>query len=161
MDGLARTLTFVVCLVLVIPFFVIVSQYARFHDPKLFIGPAIVLVAIAVAALFRPKGFGLDAAGLHIFRPVRSLVFPLQDIRSVMPLTAKELGFGFRTFGSGGFLGYFGRFYYRAYGRVHVFATDRSKIILITLADDRKIIITPDDTQAFMAAFQDLMKKRK
>jgi hypothetical protein len=158
MDSLAKTLTFVVLVILVIPFITIVSQYIRIHEPLLLLGPAIVALVLFITMLYRPKEYLLDAEGLHIIRPMNSVHIPLYKIRSIMPVTTKELGFGLRAFGSGGFLGYFGVFYYRNYGRVMLYATDRSKMLLITLDNDRRIIISPDDTDGFMAAFQEMKR---
>jgi len=158
MDSLAKTLTFVVLVVLVIPFITIISQFARIHDMWLLLGPAVILIGIVVTLLYRPKEYQLDAEGLHIIRPVKPVRIPLYNIRSIMPVTTKELGYGLRAFGSGGFLGYFGVFYYRNYGRITLYATDRSKLLLITLDNDRKIIISPDDTEGFMAAFKEIKR---
>jgi hypothetical protein len=159
MDSLAKSLSFVVFIIILIPLLTIVSVYSKHHDWRILIAPLIVFLALGVATFYRIKGYGLDSEGLHIFRPVGEVKYSLSDIRSVTSVTTKELGFGIRTFGSGGFLGYFGKFYYRNYGHVTLYATDREKMLLITLSDDKKIIISPDDTAAFMNAFHELMKK--
>jgi hypothetical protein len=158
MDGLAKSLSFVVLIVILIPMLTIVSVYSKHHDWRMLIAPAVVFLALGITAFYRTKGYGLDAEGLHIYRPIGEVKYALHNIRSVASVTARDLGFGIRTFGSGGFLGYFGKFYYRNYGHVTLYVTDREKMLLITLADDKKIIISPDDTAAFMAAFHELMK---
>ena len=157
-DSLSKTLTFVVFVVLVIPFITITSQYIRTHDTLLLLGPSVVIVVLFITLLYRPKEYLLDLEGLHIIRPVKQVNIPLHKIRSIMPVTTKELGFGLRAFGSGGFLGYFGIFFYRNYGWVTLYATDRSKLLLITLDNDRRIIISPDDTAGFMAAFNEMKR---
>lgn len=159
MDSLAKSVSLVVVVIVVIPILTIVSVYSKHHDWRMLIAPVIVFLALGITALYRVKAFGLDSEGLHIIRPVGAVKFPLHNIRSITSITSKELGFGIRTFGSGGFLGYFGKFYYRNYGHITLYVTDREKMLLITLADDKKIIISPDDTAAFMAAFQELMKR--
>lgn len=158
-DSLSRTLTFVVIVVLIIPFITIGSQYMKLGDPLLLIGPVITIVALTAVFLYRIKGYGLDAAGLHIDRLVKPVTIPFQSIEGIMPITAKELGLGIRAFGSGGFFGYLGKFYYRTHGWITLYVTDRSKMLLITLAGDRKVIISPDDTAGFIAAFNDLKRK--
>ena len=159
MDDLAKTITFVVCIVLVVPFFVIFNQYRQSHQALMWLGPVVVVLALVTAALFRPKEYTLDSEGLNIVRPIKPIMIPLHSINSVMPVTSKELGFGIRTFGSGGFFGYFGKFYYRNHGTITLYATDRSKMLLITLTNDRKIIISPDDPSGFLTAFNDLKHK--
>lgn len=160
LDGLSKTLSFVVFVILIIPIISIISLYGKSHDAALFIAPAAVVVALFIAFLYRVKGYGLDGDSLSILRPVSTLKYPLHRIRSIRAVTTKDLGFGIRAFGSGGFFGYFGKFYYRNTGAVTLYVTDRSKMLLLTLDDDKKIIISPDDTAAFMAAFQERMKKR-
>lgn len=158
-DSLSRTLTFVVLVVIVIPFITIGKQYLTLHDPLLLIGPVVVVLILAAAALLRVREYGLDTAGLHIVRQVRPVTIPLGNIKGISSITSKELGPGVRALGSGGFLGYFGRFYYRDHGWITLYATDRSKMILLTLTNDRQIIISPDDTAGFVAAFNDLKRK--
>ncbi len=158
LDSMARQITFVVVLIVLIPFFVIFSQYLTLHDQKLLIGPVVVMALLVITALFYVKEYVLDGDGLHIIRPLVNADYPLHRFRSIVPVTSKELGFGIRTFASGGFLGYFGKFYYRKHGHMTLYVTDRMKMLLITLDDDRKIIISPDDTAAFMAAFRELKR---
>ena len=141
-----------------IPFITTVTQYARLHDPRLLLGPGIVIVIIIFALLYRPKEYLLDAEGLHIIRQAKPADFPLHSIRSIMPVTTKELGFGLHAIASGGFLGYFGKYYYRNYGIITLYATDRTKLLLITLDNNRRIIISPDDTAGFMAAFNEMKR---
>lgn len=160
LDGLARTLTFVVFAILVIPILSIISLYHKEHSAVLFIAPAAVIIALLVAMLYRVKGYALDAESLVIERPVADARYPLHRIRSIRAVTTKDLGFGIRTFGSGGFFGYFGKFYYRNTGHITAYVTDRSKMLLVTLDDDKKFIISPDDAAGFMQAFQERMKKR-
>ena len=158
LDSLAKSITFVVCLVIVIPFFTIFMQYKKLNQPLLLLPPAVVTVLLIIVALYRPKGFALSSEGIEVERMAGPVRFPLQAIRSITPVDAKELGFGLRTFGVGGFLGYWGRYRYQHIGAATLFVTDRSKMLLMTLADDRKIIISPDDTAGFMQAFRELKR---
>jgi hypothetical protein len=159
MDNLAKTLTFVVFVVILIPFISIFNLYRKEQNPWILVAPAVIVIVLVIAALYRTKEYSLDGEGLHIHRPIGDAVFPLHRFRSVASVTSKELGFGIRTFGSGGFFGYFGKFYYKKIGAVTLYVTDREKMLLIVLDDDRKIIISPEDPAAFMAAFHELMKR--
>ena len=159
MDDLAKTITFVVLIVLIIPFFVIFNQYLKLHQPLLLLGPVVVIIGLIIITLYRPKGYSLGPDGLQVERSIKGPVIPWHTIKSIMPVTSKDLGPGMRTWGSGGFLGYFGRFWYRAYGHLTMYATDRSKMLMITLSDDRKIIISPDDPSAFLSAFNEMKHK--
>jgi hypothetical protein len=161
LDSLSRTLTFVLCVVMVIPFIAIARQAATSGDMRLLIAPVVVVIILGIVLLYRVKGYGLDAGSLTIFRPLKPPVIPLSSIRSIESVTQKDLGAGVRTFGNGGFMGYTGRFYYRNIGHANLYVTDRSKLLLITLNDDRKIIISPEDPPAFMKAFLEIRKQRR
>ncbi len=158
LDGLAKAITFCVCIVILIPFLTILVKYQQSHQPLVLLPPAAVALTLGILALYRPKGYSLSAAGLAVLRPACEVRYPLHRIRSVTPVTAKELGFGLRTFGVGGFLGYWGKFRYQHIGQATLFVTDRSKMILLTLDDDRHIIVSPDDTEGFVAAFNELKR---
>ncbi len=161
LDSLSKTLSFVLCVVMVIPFIAIARQATGTGDMRLFIAPAIVVLLLAVVLLFRVKGYELSSETLTILRPLKPPVIPLNTIRSVESVTLKDLGAGVRTFGNGGFMGYTGRYYYKKIGHVNMYVTDRGKLLLITLTDDRKILISPDDPPAFMNAFMELRKQRR
>ena len=161
LDSLSRTLTFVICLVMVIPFIAISQKAVASGDMRLFIGPAVLILIMGVVVLFRVKGYELNHESLTILRPAKPRIIPLTTIRSVESVSSKDLGAGVRTFGNGGFLGYTGRYYYKNIGHANLYVTDRSKLLLLTLTDDRKIIISPDDGPAFMKAFMELRKGRR
>lgn len=158
LDSLSRTITFVLCMVMVIPFIAIVRLAFTTGDMRMLIAPGVILIVLGLLVLYRVKGYQLDHESLTVLRAVRPPVIPLNTIRSVEAVTAKELGAGVRTFGNGGFMGYTGRFYYKNIGHANLYVTDRSKQLLLTLVDDRKIIISPDDPPAFMKAFMELRK---
>jgi hypothetical protein len=156
MDSLAKTLTFALLMVLVIPFYTIIRQYFKLDDIRMLIGPAVVTIGVILVVLYRPKGYALDKSVLRILRQAGPLDIPLRSIRSIMPVTSKELGFG--IFGTGGFFGYFGPYIYQNHGKVAMYATDKSKMLLLTLDDERRIVISPDDPEGFMTAFRELKR---
>lgn len=156
LDGLSRALTLVVLLVLIIPFVSIATMMMKSRDMLLLIGPVLVFIGIAMTVMFRPTGYVLDNENLRLQRPAGDIQIPLREIVSVEPITIKDLGFGVRTFASGGFLGYFGKFWYRKLGHVTLYATDRSKLILLRLASDKKYIISPEDGAGFVTALKQL-----
>lgn len=161
LDSLSRTITFVLCIVMVIPFIAIARQAFTTGDLRMLIAPAIITIVLFLLVLYRVKGYQLDHESLTVLRAFKPPVIPLNTIRSIEAVTAKELGAGVRTFGNGGFMGYTGRFYYKNIGHANLYVTDRSKQLMLTLNDDRKIIISPDDPPAFMKAFLELRKARK
>ncbi|MDB5281149.1 MAG: hypothetical protein JWO06_224 [Bacteroidota bacterium] len=108
----------------------------------------IVLFVVAVlflTFLISPQKYELTQNELIIKRPLSNVVIKIVDIASVGVIPNGEATFSLRTFGSGGFFGYFGRFYNSKFGNYSAYATRRSNRLLITTGEGRKIIITPDD----------------
>src|SRR4051812_11063940 len=102
LDGLSKALTLVVLLVLIIPFVSIATMMMKSHDMLLLIGPVLVFIGIVMTVFFRPTGYVLDNENLRLQRPAGDVRIPLREIVSVEPITIKDLGFGVRTFASGG-----------------------------------------------------------
>lgn len=150
LDNLAKMITVVVCAVIIIPFITIGETYFKTHSELLLIGPALVLAGIIATFLFRPTGYDISTDAIVIHRPVGDKKLPLTYITTVAPIQIADLGFGVRTFASGGFLGYFGKFWYRKLGHVNFYATDRSKLILIRTHKDKKYLLSPDNTAQFL-----------
>jgi hypothetical protein len=113
----------------------------------------LVLVAIfGIAILFAPRGYVVRPDGIVIRRLVSALVIPWEQIREVRRIEPAEIGVVWRTFGSGGFFGSFGRFYSRPLGGFLAYATNQRDMILITKADGTKIVISPYPREAFLEA---------
>ena len=60
----------------------------------------------------------------------------------------------FRTFGVGGLYGYYGKFYNRTFGSMTWYATRRDKLVLVKFQNKKKIILTPDEPVALIAALK-------
>ena len=158
LDDLSKIITYVIAAVLVIPL-IMLTQIAARGNPEVLIPFAVVIIVLAVALLFRVKSYVLTPTELQIVRQVGAKSFPINTFKSATPATTKELVFGLRLFGSGGWAGYFGTFFYRNVGKVSVFATDRKKLILLRTKDDRQILVSPEDTEGFLKALK-LPKER-
>lgn len=160
MDAVAKTITYALIVVILIPFYTIGRIYAETNDTRLFIVPVLVVLALLLAYLYRPQAYGLDQTKLHIFRTIKPLAIPVKTIRSIMPITSKEMGLGLSATVIGGFFGYFGKYIFQKQGSAWMYVTDRSRMLLITLADESQIVISPDDTQGFMKAFHEIMRRK-
>lgn len=100
---------------------------------------------------FRPAGYTVTAGELIIRRPIGNVRLPRAGIRSVEPVAKDEIGGAIRTFGVGGLFGYYGRFANFNLGRMTWYATRRDRPVLIRTIDGRKIVVTPDDRERFVA----------
>lgn len=106
--------------------------------------------SLLVAFLLRPVKFSIDTTQLVLHKGWGKTHIALADITEALAVTGTDLGTGIRTFGSGGFFGYFGRFRYQKVGAVTAFVTDRAKMVLIKTKSGKKYLISPDDPYGFI-----------
>ncbi|MDI6447868.1 PH domain-containing protein [Anaerobaca lacustris] len=117
--------------------------------------PAAVL---SVTILFAPLGFTVDSVGVIIHRLGRNIYIRHDEIASVERIEASQIGLGFRVFGSGGFFGFFGRFYSRQLGRFRGYITNRKDLVLITLRDGAKLVLSPHPGDVFVECAKNARK---
>ncbi len=109
--------------------------------------PAAVL---SVAILFAPLGFTVDSVGVIIHRLGRNIYIRHDEIAAIERLEARQVGFGLRILGSGGFFGYFGSFWGHQLGRFRGYITNRRDLVLITLHDGAKLVLSPHPGDVFV-----------
>lgn len=153
LDDLSKIITYVVAFSMVVMLFLL-GNIAAHGTPEVLIPLAIVIIILAIALLFRVKSYVLTPDALQVVRPSGSRTFPRSSLKSARPVTTKELGFGIRLFGSGGWGGWFGTFLYKNIGKAQVYATDRSKFLLLRTTDGKQIIVSPVDTEGFLKALK-------
>ena len=117
-----------------------------------------LLLIYAIAFAFRPAGYTVSNDQLIIHRPVKDVKIMKSDIQNAQVITKKDIGWAVRTFGVGGLFGYYGKFANSTIGNMTWYATRRDKPVLITTADNKKIIVTPDEPEQFVA---DLLAGKK
>ena len=158
LDTTAKMVTASVCVVIIIPFIFIFEAFAATHNYLMLLTPIIVILVIGITALWKPNAYMLDSEGLEIHRLLGIKRFSLDQLSSAEVAVKEELGLGLRTFGSGGAFGYLGKFWYSKAKSVTMYVTDRSKMILVTLSNGKKIMVSPDETAQFLAEFNRLKK---
>jgi len=163
LDKNAKGITVLTCVVLVIPFFMFIEFFSATSNWTIFIAPVVTVIALVCCFLWRPKEYTLENGELHIRRIASDLIFPVSDIERIEPVDVTEHGSGIRTLGSGGFFGYFGRFWYKKLGSVSMYATDKNKLLVITFSPasgKKPVIISPDDTALFVKTFKNIRNQR-
>ena len=116
---------------------------------------ALLLIIYLSAYLFRPQGYIITDEALIIKRSVSPVTILRSNITSTEQLSNNSLSGSIRLFGVGGLFGYFGKFSNRKLGTMTWYATRRnSNVVLITTTDQKKIILTPDEPAAFLAALK-------
>ena len=107
--------------------------------------PVIFLVTAIGSWLYRSLSYELQKLCLVIRRPVGNFTIPYTEIASVRRVDRKELGTLIRTWGSGGMFGYYGHFRSTRLGKIRLFTTRRSGLVLIATTDKDLILLSPDD----------------
>jgi hypothetical protein len=95
-----------------------------------------------------------------IHRPLKDVVIHRSAIVEVHQMEDGKLARSMRLFGSGGLFGYFGLFWNREFGTMTWYATRRDQAIIIITSSHKKLVITPDETDAFMQAYAALTTKK-
>ena len=151
LDTMAKVITIGItvifaCLIL-LPVVVASARY----DERLYIA-IIVFAVYAIAWLFSPQQYGVTTDALEIYRPIGKIVIPKSDIATAQLQNAAPMAV--RTFGVGGLFGYFGAFYNFQSGNMSYYITNRHNCIMIITNNNRKIVISPDEREAFIDALQ-------
>ena len=102
---------------------------------------------------FRPISYELTDTKLIIHRLLKNVVIDRDKIKSAEFVDKEKLSFLLRLFAVGGLFGYFGKFSNNEFGRMSLYATRRDKNILLQTIDNKKFILTPNDTEKFLAEF--------
>lgn len=120
---------------------------------------ATIIVGILLALFYMPLSVSVDASNLNINRSLRIKSIPLADILTAYPCppTMSER----RIIGSGGFFGYWGRFYEPSIGRYFAYYGKASDCILIELKDGKKYLIGCSDPEAMAEYLNDRIDNRQ
>lgn len=94
----------------------------------------------------RPISYILTDEELIIKRLAGNIRIAKNEIHSVESLDNGRSGTLIRTFGIGGYFGYFGKYYSSSLGSLTLYATRKDKRILVTTKSGKKIVLTPDDS---------------
>jgi hypothetical protein len=102
---------------------------------------------------FRPVSYRFTDEKLIIHRPLSNIAIPRNEIKSVEQLEKGKLSWSIRIFGVGGLFGYYGKFSNSKLGSMTWYATRRDKAVLVSTIYNKKIILTPDEPERFVAEF--------
>jgi hypothetical protein len=114
---------------------------------------AVVLAGVCVvAALMGPRGYAIGETTFRIDRRLAAIEIPISSIREVGLLPPESLRGTWRTLGSGGFFGYYGRFRNQILGSFRMYATRSDGYVL--LRADHPYVLTPDSPERLVAELQ-------
>jgi hypothetical protein len=112
----------------------------------------IFLLLYGLAFAFHPTAYNVTQDALIICRPIQNVHIKRTAIKSIVIVDKKEIRGSIRTFGVGGVFGYYGCFANYTFGSMTWYATRRDKAVLITTTNNKKIVVTPNEPVAFVAA---------
>ena len=154
LDTLAKLVTATITIVFAA---IIVGQISLITD-KGKATPIFTTVALLIiyfgAFSFRPINYKLTQDKLVIHRPLSNITINRNEIKSVEQIEKDKVSWTFRTFGVSGLFGYFGSFRNAKLGGMTWYATRRKdRLILLTTIYNKKIILSPDETENFVTEF--------
>ena len=141
--------------VLAIPFLVLLAEGRETWMGFMGLLPVVFFGLTIPFAVF---GYEVTDDAILVERPLRRTRIPLAGIQSVEvveKLDWKTL----RLFGSGGFLGFYGLFWNRQWGRFQALATDLNRCVLVS--GQRKWLLSPDDPERFLASIREHQEKAR
>lgn len=128
-----------------------VTAFQAEDDAKFLVIPTIVLaVAIGVSYYCSIRSYEIADGKLIIQRPFDVVSVPIAGIQNAEAVDRKSLRWTVRTFGIGGLFSYTGEFWNKKFGSMTWYVTRMDKAVLITDARNKKIVVSPDDTNQFI-----------
>jgi hypothetical protein len=101
---------------------------------------------IIIPYLWAPQSYTLKGRTVIVKRLVGDLKFQVKS----GPERWNWTWWGLRLFGSGGLYGYYGFFTFRNIGIVRMYATNRHNLVLLKDEKDRKILLSPTNSEEFI-----------
>lgn len=108
-----------------------------------------LLVAVA-GSLFMIRGYQIEGDTLIVLRLGWRSRIPLQQLEKA-EVDPEAMARSIRTFGNGGLFCFAGRFRNKRLGSYRAFATEPALAVVLHF-HERKIVVTPERPQAFVAA---------
>lgn len=111
------------------------------------LGSLIVLNVVFIPTIIACEGLApqrleIGADAIVILRRYKSVVITREEIKSIEPMTKRDMRGAMRTCGVGGLFGYFGSYYKSGIGAFKLYATSFDNLFLITLVNNKKIVIS-------------------
>ena len=153
LDNFNKITTTAVCVVIIgIVGFTLTDELVN-EQKGLDLIPISLTLILLIAYLFRPNNYSVDEDKLLIHRMIKDVEIKRDNIKYVEIIDESKVKNSIRTFGSGGFFGSFGKFWNSTLGSMTWYVTRKNNFVLVETNDQKKIILTPDNPEDFVAFF--------
>ncbi len=105
-----------------------------------------LLFSILYTASSTPVKLKFDGANIVIKKAIGRIQIPLSQIENIEEISPQDIDGSIRTFGSGGFFGYLGRFRNDRIGHYKMYATNRKNLLLIKTTNASYVVSCPDSS---------------
>ncbi len=120
----------------------------------------VILGIYSFCYLFRSVQYVVEKNRLTIKRPLKDYYLELNEIKDIYITDKETMKWTIRTFGVGGLFGYYGKFRNKKFGNMTWFATKRNNYVVLETTNNRKIVLTPDDTN-MVKEIEQMIEKNK
>ena len=153
LSGFVKATTIIINLIFIVTligFFTFLKESGK--EFQITIG-IIFFFVFVITYSFRPIDYTITEHQLIIHRLIKDVVIEKSAIKSVIVLDEKKIEWSIRTFGVGGYYGFFGKFANTQMGNMTWYATRKDNTVLVLTAENEKIILTPDEPEVFVVDF--------
>jgi len=112
------------------------------------------VLAFGTPFFFRPLGFAVTNEAIIILRPLGSGRIQLDTLREIRVPATHPPGMTIGQMRVQGLYGTFGSFWNKHWGKFYVYVTNQANTVELRLTNGSRIIISPDNPQAFVQAVQ-------
>ncbi len=144
-------LLFLVVIAALVPGIIFTPEEAQF---TIIFTVILVVSLLVIAFLIRPNNYSVSPDKLLIHRIIKDVEINRNNIQSVQEIDESQIKNSLRTFGVGGFFGSFGTFWNDKLGKMTWYVTRKNNFVLVETKDQKKIILTPDKPEEFVASFK-------
>ena len=137
-----------------IPMVLGLSFAIGFQEPWLLLFPLPFVLAFGAPYFFRPLGFAVTNNAILILRPLGSRRIQLDKLQEIRVPATQPPGATIGLMRVQGLYGTFGSFWNKHWGKFYVYVTNQANAVELRLTNGSRIIISPDDPQAFVQAVQ-------
>jgi hypothetical protein len=131
-----------------------------FRQPLLLLFPVPFMLAFGAPYFFRPTGCAVNSSEIAVIRAIGRKCIPLEAVRQLFSPATSPPGFSIGLARVEGIHGTFGSYWNKTWGRYRVFVTNHLNTVELRLEDGSRVILSPDDPHAFIAAVRQAASER-